>query len=468
MAGPGEVERAETARFSGAAGRSGFEGEAVLREAARGGTRSTWSLAIWILLEAVAAALATLVTPYGAALWRVPFQLSRLVRTTAFYNPEWLRPPPERFPLFWIAAAAVVLAVLVTALWRRALPRGVLLSALALAILASSQMRHMGLFAIALLASGGAILESAGASERSGKSILDRRLVAVGGSAALALAAVVTLGATWYPILVDRERTATVRPQPTGPFDAGSKEPMTDGPAAIPEVRSDGHVPAGRPREIEDAANAFLEAGRFPVAACERIAAEAPEVRLYNDVQFGGYLIWRFYPPKKVFIDGRNELYAGLLARLGRIHTGDAYEDWRRLVRDYGIEGSIVKYKETLKGVIYPPARPGEPPMRGYRAWSAFLFPATEWALVYFDDTALVFMKRGGRGEPWIERSEYRVLNPEDAAFLLERAAGDAVFAAALRREIERRLSETWLPRSRRTEALLERLLARRTAPPRP
>ena len=45
----------------------------------------------------------TLVTPYGWRLWNVPFQLNTLVRTPAFYNPEWLPPPLARFPVFWAA-----------------------------------------------------------------------------------------------------------------------------------------------------------------------------------------------------------------------------------------------------------------------------------------------------------------------------------------------------------------------------
>ena len=193
---------------------------------------------------------------------------------------------------------------------------------------------------------------------------------------------------------------------------------------------------------------------RFPVRACEELATHAPGLRLYNDVAFGGYLIWRLYPERKVFIDGRNELYTKLLPRLGRIHTGEApYSDWRSLIQENGIEGAIVKYQPTKKGVLYPPATPGAEPVRGYRAWSAFLFLPAEWALVYFDDTALVFMKRGGQGEPWIRSAEYRDLNQEDREYLVERAREDPALASRLRAEARRRLSES--PRCRRVVEFL-------------
>jgi hypothetical protein len=204
-------------------------------------------------------------------------------------------------------------------------------------------------------------------------------------------------------------------------------------------------------------ANWSLDPGRFPVAACEKIAARAPGIRLYNDVQFGGYLIWRLFPERKVFIDGRNELYAGLLPRLARIHAGQSpYEDWRKLITDYAIEGAIVRYKDTKVGVLYPAARPGDPPLRGYRAWSAFLFPRQEWALVDFDDTALVFMKRGGRGEPWANTDEYRDYNPEDDDYLLEKARLDPSFAKRLRSEVVRRQQQS--PPCDRAKRFLEQL----------
>ena len=70
------------------------------------GTRGPWRERLGVLLEALLAGLGTLVNPFGAALWTVPFKLSTLVRTQAFFNPEWLRPPLARFPLFYVAVLA--------------------------------------------------------------------------------------------------------------------------------------------------------------------------------------------------------------------------------------------------------------------------------------------------------------------------------------------------------------------------
>lgn len=362
-----------------------------------------------LLAEPLAVAAGTLLNPYGWHLWTVPFQLRGLVKNAAFYNPEWLPPPLARFPFFY-ACALLVLAGAVVAMARtKRLPAGPVLVALLLAAISSRQMRHMGLFAVAFLFSAAPLLKALDLRDALAR-ILDRRAIGGIACAGVLLASASTL--------------------------AGSRRLLADG---------------------------GLDPGRFPVRACEEIAKQAPGLRLYNDVRFGGYLIWRFYPERKVFIDGRNEVYPSLLARLGHIHSGEApYQDWRDLIRESGIEGAIVQYNETRKGVLYPPAVPGGPAVPGYRAWSAFLFPDSEWALVGFDDTALVFMKRGGKGESWIARGEYRALNPEDSEYLLDRAAHEPAFAGVLRSEAARRLRTG--PPSRRLEQLIEDL--DRVAPP--
>jgi hypothetical protein len=364
-----------------------------------------------VLGEGALVAAGTLVNPYGVHLWGVPLRLGGIVRNKTFFNPEWLPPPPLRFPLFFLALGLVVAACARILLRRRGAPLGSLAVALLLGALAAWQMRHMGLFAVAFLFAGGTLLRSL-VPERAARRVLPARGLLGAVTITVLLMSVAQFLTTW---------------------------------AAGPSAK--------------------LDPGRFPVEACERIAREAPGVRLYNDVRFGGYLIWRFYPAQQVFIDGRNEVYPELLTRLGRIHTGETpYSEWRTLISGLGIGGAIVRYQETRKGVIYAPERPGEEPKRGYRAWSAYLFPPSEWALVYFDDSALVFMKRGGTGQAWIDRGEYAALNPEDGDYVLELAASDPAFDEKLRADLHRRMAQA--PPSTRVHALLEALESRRAIVP--
>ena len=385
-------------------GSPGYRGRAPLPTEGMRPPIGTW-LTTTIVLAGLTAA-GTLANPYGWRLWTVPSKLAALVKTKAFFNPEWLRPPVALFPVFYMALALVVAAGLLSLVGYRRLPEGRILVALAVGALTCQQMRHMGLFAIAFLLAGGALF----------------RALDPGGAL----------------------RAALSRPLATGVALAG-------GLVAL--------VPAHAPGVHAIHRDGALEAGRFPVEACERIADEGPALRLFNDVQFGGYLIWRFFPPRQVFIDGRNELYESLLTRLGRIQTGEApYEDWKRLLAEKGIDGALVKDKGEGGMVTFrlPPSSAGEEPRLVRRAFSAIYFPVGEWALVWFDDTAMVFVRRGGAGEAWRAKGEYRALNPEDAAFVLDKAARDPAFAALAMEEAERRVEET--PRSQKAERLLTAL----------
>jgi hypothetical protein len=55
----------------------------------------------------------------------------------------------------------------------------------------------------------------------------------------------------------------------------------------------------------------------FPVTGAEFIKENDLKGNIYNPVHWGGYLIWKLFPGKKVFTDGRNlnfPLYRDYLA----------------------------------------------------------------------------------------------------------------------------------------------------------
>jgi hypothetical protein len=51
------------------------------------------------------------------------------------------------------------------------------------------------------------------------------------------------------------------------------------------------------------------EAATFPTAAVSFLREHHPPGPLFNDYNWGGYLIWNLYPAERVFIDGRADLY---------------------------------------------------------------------------------------------------------------------------------------------------------------
>ncbi len=53
----------------------------------------------------------------------------------------------------------------------------------------------------------------------------------------------------------------------------------------------------------------FLQENDYPQQAVNLLAELPAEERLWNSYNWGGYLIWRLYPERQVFIDGRADLY---------------------------------------------------------------------------------------------------------------------------------------------------------------
>ncbi|HVR43127.1 MAG TPA: hypothetical protein VMS56_06725 [Thermoanaerobaculia bacterium] len=166
---------------------------------------------------------------------------------------------------------------------------------------------------------------------------------------------------------------------------------------------------------------------RFPVSAVRQLETSGLRGNLYNPDQLGGYLIWWSYPERRVLTDGRNELYLGFIERFARARTDSRL--WRELFREHDLTLAVEEYREGTTRVIDAATGRGidVPPARVY-------FPEKEWALIGFDDVALVFARRDAFPESRLEALEYTALQPWIPAV-------DASSAAALdraKREVAR------------------------------
>lgn len=113
-------------------------------------------------------------------------------------------------------------------------------------------------------------------------------------------------------------------------------------------------------------------AKRFPVAATDVLAKEAPSARVFAEYGWGGYVIYRLYESGgRVFVDGRNDMYSEqILEDYSAIRNAD--EGWQRLVDQY-----------RASAILLPP---GAPLVRG---------PATSagWCEAYRDSLQVLLMK---------------------------------------------------------------------------
>jgi hypothetical protein len=110
----------------------------------------------------------------------------------------------------------------------------------------------------------------------------------------------------------------------------------------------------------------------FPVRACDAIDAHGWGGNLLNDYKWGGYCIWRWYPRRKVFIDGRAEVYFKTsFDDYYAIHN--VFPDWPARLRKWRIDTALLDRTSHLARVMEA---------------------SPEWVRVYDDAVAMVFRRR--------------------------------------------------------------------------
>lgn len=120
-----------------------------------------------------------------------------------------------------------------------------------------------------------------------------------------------------------------------------------------------------------------LKESEYPIAATEFLLLEQLPAPLYNSYDWGGYLMWRLYPDYLVFVDGRSN-------SLDTFNASSAVDsrrpEWSQLLDDYKINTVMTRtcFYDTgapLNLIDGLTRHPG-------------------WALIYGDDTALLFVRR--------------------------------------------------------------------------
>ena len=159
------------------------------------------------------------------------------------------------------------------------------------------------------------------------------------------------------------------------------------------------HIAATESNSYAYRFGAGVHAGVLPVAATEFVRENRLSGRMFNSYGLGGYLIWNLFPDLRVFIDGREDVYVqpGVAAEyMGAFRSG---QNWRDLVNRHGIDLAMLDYPE-------------EPPASPEMSLEQLAFPRSEWALVYFDDVSVIYLRRISRFEEVIRNHEIRFVQP--------------------------------------------------------
>ena len=125
---------------------------------------------------------------------------------------------------------------------------------------------------------------------------------------------------------------------------------------------------------------------RFPIKAVAQLRASGLRGNIYNPDQFGGFLIWAFYPERRVLTDGRNELYRDFIPEWQQARE-DARK-WNALLRKYDIDIAVEEYRPPLRVTNAATGQVTEMP-----AHLAY-WPKSEWVMIARDEAGMVFARR--------------------------------------------------------------------------
>jgi hypothetical protein len=166
---------------------------------------------------------------------------------------------------------------------------------------------------------------------------------------------------------------------------------------------------------------------RFPARAVAALKSYNLPGNIYNVDQFGGLIEWTFYPERRTLTDGRNELFRDFIEADAVAHHDS--RAWHAMIAKYGLVLAVDEYQNEKIEVL--DVASGE-----RRALPASLvrYRRRDWALIAFDDAAMVFARRDAFPASRLDAIEYRFIVPDDPGI----AYANAQFRDAARKEIAR------------------------------
>jgi hypothetical protein len=161
--------------------------------------------------------------------------------------------------------------------------------------------------------------------------------------------------------------------------------------------------------------------GYYPAEVFAFMRTNVPSQHVFNDMRFGGPMLWTLYPQFKPFIDGRGDAYSEEFWQKEYLPVLSAGANWRDVFAKYDVTAALLASQRDEK---FPPL-------------AEKLFADPEWALVAYDDDTLLFLKRTGANERAIVGHEFKSLWPGNWDFGRITASNLTAFASEAARAYE-------------------------------
>lgn len=142
----------------------------------------------------------------------------------------------------------------------------------------------------------------------------------------------------------------------------------------------------------------------------EREKATLASRVLYNDQSgWGGYLGYKLYPDYRIFQDGRYIFHPLLKEAADAVEDSDSWAKFmdRRKI-DVAVMENVPRMMDMIR--VYPDGSSRD----FLRPYYVAYLPKTKWALVFWDDKALIFVRRGSVPRDWLNRHEFKYALPHD------------------------------------------------------
>ncbi len=159
-------------------------------------------------------------------------------------------------------------------------------------------------------------------------------------------------------------------------------------------------------------------------------------LKFFNSWNCGGYLDYHLYPDYKVFLDGRY-LFTDMLPELENADNDPAA--WQRYADRFGLEVVLFSLDRPRYRLDSRKAGP-------WRPFDVLAMSAKDWALVYWDDMSMVFVRRRAVPTTWIASHEFRYLRPGDLQIVGLKTMSGMIPFAGIAKEVARYSKEIGAP----------------------
>lgn len=129
----------------------------------------------------------------------------------------------------------------------------------------------------------------------------------------------------------------------------------------------------------------------FSKKAIDFIKRHPTDGNMYNSYVLGGYLIWSLYPERKVFVDGRAEVYDKEFQEA--FINGASLNKWREAIDKHDIDYAVIAYHG-----------------KGLDLIGREISIEPQWVLIYWDGATRIYARDLPRNQDVITRYGHRVM----------------------------------------------------------